>query len=78
MPKLPILTGREIIKVLQKRGFQARNQTGSHVQLIGIDKEGNKCLVTVPDHGSKEIPPGTLLSILRQANITREDFVSFL
>lgn len=78
MPKLPILTGREIIKALEKAGFQKRNQTGSHVHLIGIDKENKKRLVTVPDHGNTEIPKGTLLSIIRQSGLTREEFINFL
>ncbi len=77
MPKLPILTGREIIKALSRKGFEIRNQTGSHVQMVGI-REGGKRLVTVPDHGRKEIPPGTLLSILRQSGISREEFFELL
>ena len=75
MAKLPILTGREIIKALQRAGFTIRNQTGSHVHLLGIDKEGNKHLVTVPDHGNKEIPIGTLLSIIRQSGLSRDEFL---
>ncbi len=54
------------------------NQAGSHVQLIRNDEEGKKWLVTVPEHGSKELPPGTLLSILRQAGISREELMIFL
>ena len=36
MPKLPILTGREIMKALSRKGFEVRNQTGSHVQMVGF------------------------------------------
>jgi len=78
MTKIPILTGREIIKALEKAGFQKRNQTGSHVHLVGIDKQNNKKLVTVPEHGNKEIPIGTLLSIIRQSGFTREEFIGLL
>ena len=78
MARLPILTGREIIKALERAGFERRNQVGSHVQLIGVDTEGNKHLVTVPDHGNKEIPIGTLLSILRQSKLSREEFLEKL
>lgn len=78
MAKLPILTGREIIRVLERKGFERRNQTGSHVQLVGIDQNNQKHLVTVPDHGGKEIPVGTLLSILRQAGLSREEFMKLL
>ncbi|HLC75369.1 MAG TPA: type II toxin-antitoxin system HicA family toxin [Candidatus Nanoarchaeia archaeon] len=75
MPKLPFLTGREVIRVLNSSGFSIRNQTGSHVQLVGIDNGGKKHLVTVPDHGNKEIPIGTLLSIIRQSGMTRDEFL---
>ena len=78
MTRLPVLTGREIIKSLMSSGFQIRNQVGSHVHLIGIDKDGNKRLVTVPDHGNKEIPTGTLLSIIRQSGLSRDEFVKLI
>lgn len=77
MPKLPILTGREIIKALTRAGFEIRNQTGSHVQMVGYT-EGSKRLVTVPDHGNKEIPIGTLISIIRQSGLSREEFLKFV
>ena len=78
MARLPILTGREIIRSLEHAGFERRNQVSSHVQLVGIDLEGCKHLVTVPDHGNKEIPIGTLLSILRQAGLSRDEFMKLL
>ncbi|MEK6874140.1 MAG: type II toxin-antitoxin system HicA family toxin [Nanoarchaeota archaeon] len=65
------------MKALERLGFEKRNQTGSHVHLISI-RNGKKCLVTVPDHGNKEIPPGTLLSILRQARLNREELIENL
>ena len=77
MAKLPILNGKEIIKALERIGFERRNQTGSHAHLVGL-RNDKKCLVTVPDHGNKEIPPGTLLSIMRQANVTRDDLIDNL
>ena len=55
MARLPILTGREIIRALEHAGFERRNQVGSHVQLVGIDLEGCKYLVTVPDHIEGEV-----------------------
>ncbi|MBI4016592.1 MAG: type II toxin-antitoxin system HicA family toxin [Candidatus Aenigmarchaeota archaeon] len=77
MPKLPILTGREIIRILEQLGFEKRNQTGSHVHLVGADKEGLKRLVTIPYHGNKEIPIGTLLSIIRQSGFRRDEFFKY-
>jgi predicted RNA binding protein YcfA (HicA-like mRNA interferase family) len=70
MPKL--LNPRHIIKVLEKRGFIFISQKGSHVKYRKITK--NEILtVIIPIH-SKEIPIGTFKSILRQSNLTEEDF----
>ncbi|MGH8933538.1 MAG: type II toxin-antitoxin system HicA family toxin [Egibacteraceae bacterium] len=55
------------MKVLQRAGFEQRRQEGSHVTLSHED--GRR--VTVPLH--KEIKVGTLLSILRQAEIGRDE-----
>jgi len=63
------LTGKDIIKILYKNGFSIRNRAGSHVNLIGMVKD-RKRLVTVAIHGNKEIPPGTLLSIIDQSGFT--------
>ena len=67
--KLPMLSGRELIKILHKIGFQPIRQKGSHVILI---KETiNKRITTVvPLHN--EIDKGTLLEIIRQAGLKRE------
>ncbi|EKD43480.1 MAG: hypothetical protein ACD_72C00259G0003 [uncultured bacterium] len=70
MPK-PVLL-KLILKVLESKGFFFISQKGSHVK---YRKNGDPILtVIVPIHG-KEIPHGTFRSILRQANLTEEDFV---
>ncbi len=75
MPKLPILSGLDVIKLLSRNGFQKIDQHGSHAILIK-NVEARKLKVIVPLH--KEIRIGTLLSILRQANLTREEFFKLL
>lgn len=60
------MTSRDIFKVLRKDGWYIVDQDGSHVQLKHPTKSGK---VTVPTHGSKDIPPGTLNSILKQAGL---------
>ncbi len=77
MPKLPVLSAKEVIQALQRAGFEIRNQVGSHVQMVGYS-QNSKRLVTVPNHGNKEIPVGTLLSILRQSGLTRDEFIHLL
>ena len=73
--KLPRLSGKEVIKVLSKVGFQPIRQRGSHVILIKETSEGKKSTV-VPLH--KEIDKGTLLEIIRQAGLKRDEFIGLV
>jgi predicted RNA binding protein YcfA (HicA-like mRNA interferase family) len=74
MPKLPVLTGKAIINALEKIGFQAVRQKGSHVQM---EREDGR-LVTIPVHAGKTIGKGLLRKILRDAELTREEFIALL
>ena len=69
MPKLPTLTPRKMIKILQKKGFILDRVKGSH-HIYYHPK--SKRRVTVPLH-RKDLPKGTLLSILDQAGIDRSE-----
>ncbi len=75
MQKLPRLSGKEIIKALSKIGFSVARQKGSHVILVKQTNQGKKALV-VPNH--KEVDKGTLLEIIRQAGLTKEEFLALL
>ncbi len=75
MSKLPVLSGREVIKILKKIGFEPVRQKGSHIVLAKTDAKGRKGLV-VPDH--KEIDRGTLIEIIRQAGLKRDDFLELM
>ncbi|MCD4731039.1 MAG: type II toxin-antitoxin system HicA family toxin [Bacteroidales bacterium] len=75
MTKLPLLSAHKIIKALNSIGFQVVSQKGSHIKMKR--KTSNRTLtVIIPNY--TEIPIGTLRSILRQANLTQEDFVKLL
>ncbi|MFZ3383448.1 MAG: type II toxin-antitoxin system HicA family toxin [Candidatus Methanoperedens sp.] len=71
MGKLPVLSGHDLIKILKKIGFEPVRQKGSHIVLIK-NSAGSKRAVVVPNH--KEIDPGTLLEIIRQAGLKRDEF----
>ncbi len=73
MPKLPVLKAKQILKFLANYGFSVVGQTGSHMKL----KDNRGAIVIVPIHSSKDIPKGTLLSILRQAGLTKEQLIEF-
>ena len=71
--KLPVVSGKEVIKFLSKEGFYIASQKGSHVRMK--KKINSKTLVAIiPMH--KRLDPGTLLSILRQTEIQKDDFIS--
>lgn len=67
--KLPITSGKKIIKFLNKRGFYIDGGKGSHVKMK--KKNGETLVTIVPLH--KQIDPGTLLDILRQCKLEKED-----
>ena len=73
--KLPVLSGNEVIKALTKAGFRVARRKGSHVILVKFIDE-RKIGVVVPDH--KEIDKGTLLEIIRQARLEKEEFLELV
>ena len=72
MPDLPHLSGREIIRALERLGFVQARQRGSHVVMKKSAPEGNVGCV-VPIHS--EVAIGTLRSILKQAKVSADEFV---
>ena len=76
MSNVPQVSGKEVIKALEKIGFAVSRQKGSHIRLVRI-QSGVKQLVTVPYH--KAIRKGTLLNgILKPINLTLEEFKKLL
>ena len=74
MPRLPVVSGRELVRALEKLGYEVDRQKGSHIVLRQSQPPHRR--VTVPDH--KEIAKGTLRAILRHIGITVEEFVTLL
>ncbi|WP_019509371.1 type II toxin-antitoxin system HicA family toxin [Pleurocapsa sp. PCC 7319] len=74
MPKLPVVTASEVIKALEEIGFQVVRQKGSHVRM----KHKDSRVVTVPIHKGKTIGKGLLRKILRDAEMTVEEFIRLL
>lgn len=70
MPKL--YSSDHTIKVLGRKGFVCISQKGSHVK---FRKFGNPTLTVIVPASRKEIPYGTFRSILRQANLSEENFL---
>ena len=69
MPSLPVLSGRDLIRILTRKGFEVVRQRGSHVRLTHADGR----VVTVPVHAGRDIGRGLLRKILRDAELSREE-----
>lgn len=67
--RLPRLTARDIVRVLERRGFVLSRTSGSHC--IYKSATGNRA--TVPVHSGKTLHPKVLQSILRDADMTPDD-----
>ena len=68
MPKLPVLSGKELIDILVRLGFEEIRQKGSHVSLQKIIGD-KKFRTVVPLH--KELAKGTLRDILNQCGLNK-------
>ena len=73
MSKLPRISGREAVRALEKLGFYVKRQHGSHIILRRDDPFAQ---TVVPDH--KELDRGTLRAILRQTDISVDEFCRLL
>jgi predicted RNA binding protein YcfA (HicA-like mRNA interferase family) len=71
LPKLKILSGKDVCKILEKYGFIEMRRHGGHI-VMQKKLKGTTITVPVPDH--KELKKGTLMSIIRQSGISKEEF----
>ncbi|MEK6903712.1 MAG: type II toxin-antitoxin system HicA family toxin [Nanoarchaeota archaeon] len=75
MFKLPTnISGLEIIKALKKLGYEVDHQTGSHIILRQNTYPFRR--LTVPNH--KPVAQGTLRAIIREAGLSRNEFLNLL
>ena len=71
MSKLPVLSAKELCKLLASFGYIFDHQTGSHIILRNENYPYRR--LTVPNH--KEIAKGTLRNIMREAGISNQEFL---
>jgi predicted RNA binding protein YcfA (HicA-like mRNA interferase family) len=74
-PKLPVVSGRQVVRALERVGYRVVRQKGSHIRLRD-ESDPNHLPVTVPDH--RTLKPGLLRRILRDANLTVDEFIMLL
>ena len=75
MSRLPIVSAKDLIRALEKEGFQVIRQKGSHI-VVQKRMSGEVVTTVVPDHS--EIAKGTLRSILRKRRISPEQLIKLL
>ena len=71
MPRLPVLSGREVVRIFESLGWQIARQSGSLIILV---KDGHLATLSVPDH--REVARGTLRSLIRTAELTVAEFIA--
>jgi len=74
-PKLPVISGEDVIRVLRKFGYAVVRQKGSHIRLRN-ESDPARLPVTVPMH--KELAKGTLKNILNDSGIGIDELISSL
>jgi len=70
MGKLPLISGKEMCKLVEKLGFQKMHQKGSHVRY----KHPDGRMTVVPVHGNEDLGKGLLREILNQIKVSREEY----
>jgi predicted RNA binding protein YcfA (HicA-like mRNA interferase family) len=77
MPKLPIISFKDVIRILRHLGFEPAPKRGKGSHSAFVKKTEEKTyLVIVPN--KNEIPTGTLLSIIQQMGLTKIEFIKIL
>ena len=71
MPKLKVLSGIGVCKILEKYSFNEVRRKGSHILM---QKEVGSKTITIPVPNHRGIKKGTLMSIIRQSGIPKEEF----
>ena len=77
MSRLPALSSRRIIQALRKAGFveAPKRGKGSHLAFLRDDPSGTRLVIVPYGH---DIPKGTVLAILEQAGLSRDEFLELL
>jgi len=74
LPKISPLNPQKLIKILQTAGFKIIRQKGSHVIMI----DDRKTRIVIPVHPGKNVKPGLIRAIIKEAGLSREDFFKLL
>ena len=73
MPRLPVLSGAEVVRAFERAGWRLDRQRGSHAILV---KPGQIASLSVPQH--REVAPGTLRALVRASGMSVDEFISLI
>jgi len=73
--KLPALPSKKVVRAAEQAGFQTWRQRGTHLTMF---RDKDRRALTIPIHFSKDIPKGTLRTIIRDVGLTVEEFAELL
>jgi predicted RNA binding protein YcfA (HicA-like mRNA interferase family) len=74
-PKLPVVTARELARVVQRLGFELRRQTGSHAIYV---RPADHARLVIPMHAGAAIKRKTLRGIIQDLKLTVDEFTALL
>jgi predicted RNA binding protein YcfA (HicA-like mRNA interferase family) len=66
------ISGKTLCKIVERQGWSLKRITGSHHIYV---KEEVDVILTIPVHSNKDLPTGTLRSIMKDAGLTEEDLI---
>lgn len=75
MPRIPIIKARKLVSILKNKGFVLHRITGSHHVFI---RRKDRLTIVVPVHKGRDLGRGITLAILKDAQITAEEFLRLL
>jgi len=73
--KLPSVRPKVLVRTLERFGFETWRQKGSHLTLY---RAADRRTLTIPMHFAKDVPKGTLRTIIRDAGLSVKEFVKLL
>lgn len=74
--RLPVVSGKAMVRVLRKAGFELRHVRGSHHVMVHSGPP--RRMVSVPVHGNHPMPIGTVSAILEESGLSDEAFIDML
>ena len=75
MPKIPITSGKKLVKAFEMLGYEIVRQKGSHIRLLNENKLRFPP-ITIPDH--KEVSIGVMRKLIRDTKIGIEELIKLL